>query len=794
MYSSVTLLLATFTCCQAQGLEARTIDKINSYRHTAGLGTVTLDPDLSKGCEAHAQYLAQNAQGAALNSLSWYEEDPKLPGYSEEGAKAGRVAQVRILGDPPFLVIDQWMATLYHRTFLLDPDLKRAGLGYARDRRGRWVSVLDLTRGKGDEAVQIYPVEDQKDVPLAYPGREVPDPTPQTKNIDQPGGYPITVTFPAGVPVKEVTASVRYGVRRELDLWVSTPEKPAFTPGHQRNTVCVIAREPFQPATVYNVLVTARVGGQPWKRSWNFTTQDDDPPTADVARLAIKKINAYRKDAGLGPVALDLELSRACTAHARYLALNGHQPAVKAGRHEEDRKLPGYTEEGSKVARHGLIGRDDRDPVAAIDRWMALFLHRLMVLDPQLSRIGFGGARRPGNKWICVMARLIEPVRGRAPVVIYPGEKQKEVPLAYEMIGETPDSLLQSKDKRGGYPVTVTFWDGDPLKNVAATLTDGAGKEVETWLSTPEEPIAEGHQHHTICLIAKDHLQPETTYTVAITADAAGKPWKQTWSFTTGAGKEWQPDPDAIVAQVNAYRKLVGVAPVTLDPALSKGCQAHAEYLVRNHGHPQVQGLNVHKEDPSLPGYSEEGARAAQASVIQAGANPAVAVDGWMATFFHRLPILDPDLKRIGWGQTVAKGPGWITVMDTSRGKGRDRAVFYPAAKQENVPLAYHRAGYTSDPIPKEIRRPVGYPITVTFPESKIVKKATATLVDRAGREVFAWVTTPEAAEDKHFQRNTIGLIAKDALAPNTSYTVTVEAEVSGEAWKRTWSFTTGKR
>jgi uncharacterized protein YkwD len=794
MHSSVTLLLLTLTCCQSQDLETRTVEKINDYRHSAGLGAVTLDPALSKGCEAHAQYLAQNAHGAALATLNWYEEDAKLPAYTEEGARAGKVSQIRILGEAPPVVVEQWMATLYHRTFLLDPDLKRVGLGYARDRRGRWTSVLDLTSGKGEESVRIYPVENQKDVPLAYPGREVPDPTPQTKNIDQPGGYPITVTFPPGVPVKEVAATLRDGGRRDLDIWLSTPEKPAFTPGHQRNTVCLIAKEPLHAVTTYTVTVSARLAGRAWKRAWSFTTQDDEVPTIELGFDAVKKINAYRKAAGLGAVALDLEVCKGCATHARYLALNGHQPAVKAGKHEEDPKLPGYSAEGSKAARGAILGRDDRDPLGAIDRWMALFLHRLMVLDPQLRRIGYGCARRPGNKWVCVMVRLIEPIRGRAPVVSYPGDKQKDVPLAYEMIGEAPDSLPQSKDKRAGFPITVTFWDGDPLKNVTATLTDGSGKEVETWLSTPEKPIAEGHQHHTICVIAKDRLKPDTTYTVALAADAAGKSWKQTWSFTTGSDKEWQVDEEKILAQVNAYRKTAGVEPVTLDPALSKGCQAHADYLARNHGHPMVQGLNVHKEHPSLPGYSDEGNQAAQASVIQAGASPPVAVDGWMATFFHRLPILDPDLRRIGWGQTIARGSGWITVMDPGRGKGKDRAVLYPVDKQENVPLAYHRAGYNSDPIPKDVRRPVGYPITVTFPEHKVVKNASATLVDRSGSQVFAWVTTPEGPGDKNFQRNTICLIARDALAPEATYKVTVEAEVSGEMWKRTWSFKTGRR
>jgi uncharacterized protein YkwD len=794
MYPGVTLLLVTFACAQSQGLETQTIDRINAYRHNAGLAPVTLDPALSRGCAAHAQYLAQNARGSAVRSLSWYEEDPKLPGYTDEGAKSGKVAQVRLFGEPPPVVIDQWMATLYHRTFLLDPELKRVGLGHARDSRNHWISVLDLSSGRGDERVRIYPVEDQKDIPLAYPGREVPDPTPETKNIDQPGGFPITVTFAPGLPVKEVTASLRYGDRHDVAIWLSTPEKPAFTPGHQHNTVCVIAREPLRPATTYTVSVSARVAGQPWRRAWSFTTQEDEVPVVELGFEAVKKINAYRKAAGLTPVVLDLDLTKACAAHAHYLAVNGHVPAVKAGRHEEDPKLPAYSDEGNKVARGAVLGRDDRDPLGPIDRWMALFLHRLMLLDPQLRRLGYGCARRPGNKWIAVMARLSERVPGRAPVVSYPGDGQKDVPLAYEMVGEAPDSLPQSKDKRAGFPVTVTFWDGGAVKGVTATLTDGAGKEVPVWLSTPEQPIGPGQQHNTICLTARDHLRPETTYTVAMAADVAGKPWKQTWSFTTGAGKEWQANPARIVAQVNAYRKIAGVEPVSLDPELSKGCQAHAEYLARNHGRPELQGLNVHKEDPSLPGYSEEGARAAQASVIAAGTSPPAAVDGWMDTFFHRLPILDPELKRIGWGQTTGKGSGWITVMDTGRGRGKDRAVLYPADKQENVPLTYHRAGYNSDPVPKDVRRPVGYPITVTFPEGKVVKKATATLTDRSGTKVFAWVTSPEATEDRNFQRNTVCLIAKDALAADTTYTVTVEAEVGGEPWKRTWSFTTGKR
>ena len=53
-----------------------------------------------------------------------------------------------------------------------------------------------------------------------------------------------------------------------------------------------------------------------------------EPPAVDaqeVAALAdalLRQLNTYRKTAGLELVWLDPELSRGCTAHARYLALN----------------------------------------------------------------------------------------------------------------------------------------------------------------------------------------------------------------------------------------------------------------------------------------------------------------------------------------------------------------------------------------------------------------------------------------------------------------------------------------
>ena len=56
-------------------------------------------------------------------------------------------------------------------------------------------------------------------------------------------------------------------------------------------------------------------------------------------------------------------------------------------------------------------------------------------------------------------------------------------------------------------------------------------------------------------------------------------------------------------------------------------------------------------------------------AVIAIISEPADSVAGWMATLYHRLPILDPELKRVGYGQTQHTSRGWITVLDTGNGK-----------------------------------------------------------------------------------------------------------------------------
>lgn len=255
-------------------------------------------------------------------------------------------------------------------------------------------------------------------------------------------------------------------------------------------------------------------------------------------------------------------------------------------------------------------------------------------------------------------------------------------------------------------------------------------------------------------------------------------------------------DADAakVVDRINLHRKAAGLEPVVFDPALSKGCAAHAAYLVTNVDHPSTQGLGLHSEDPKLPGYTKEGERAGKASVIFLGLEGEQAVDGWVGSFFHRIPLLQSRLRKVGYG--VAKGgPAKVTVvLDATNGLGPTKdstVVLYPAEDQKDVPLRF--VPEIPDPIPDRVG-PSGFPVTAIFAEGALVKDVKASLKDAAGDDVPVSLSSPEKPAAADYQRNTVGLIPVKPLRPRTAYTVTIAAQVRGKAWLKTWTFTTADR
>lgn len=215
-------------------------------------------------------------------------------------------------------------------------------------------------------------------------------------------------------------------------------------------------------------------------------------------------------------------------------------------------------------------------------------------------------------------------------------------------------------------------------------------------------------------------------------------------------------DADAapVLERLNAHRKAAGLDAVIADPALSKGCAAHATYLVKNIDQPSAQGLGLHGEDPKLPGYTKEGERAGKASVIYLGKEGPDAVEGWMGSLLHRIPLLQSRLKKIGYG--VARGgPAKSTVvLDSTNGMGVGKdapSVIFPADGQKDVPRAYVEE--IPDPIPESPDKKAGYPVTVIFSEGALVKDVKASLKDAGGKDVPVWLSSPEKPAAADYQR-----------------------------------------
>src|SRR5262249_1050911 len=141
---------------------------------------------------------------------------------------------------------------------------------------------------------------------------------------------------------------------------------------------------------------------------------------------------------------------------------------------------------------------------------------------------------------------------------------------------------------------------------------------------------------------------------------------------------------------LNRYRKLAGLSPVDENPTLSAGDKAHVRYLLTNYEGVIRSGGNLgyemHLEHEGSPGYTPEGAAAGKASdvdyVFWSGKKPTdllnFAIEDWISGAFHRLPLLDPGLREVGYDELCAAG-FCLAALDAQTGAAAPRAVFYAA-------------------------------------------------------------------------------------------------------------------
>jgi len=248
--------------------------------------------------------------------------------------------------------------------------------------------------------------------------------------------------------------------------------------------------------------------------------------------------------------------------------------------------------------------------------------------------------------------------------------------------------------------------------------------------------------------------------------------------------------------RINAYRALAGVPPLEPHVALLAAAQHHADYDLLNQSDPSAWTNGPHGEVNGKPGFSGvmPGDRAVAAGYLWAAGwevmdyfdDPIRAVDGLMATVFHRINILTPAHAYAGYGHGRSAVEA-VDVLDFGRGpsspSGPPDLAVYPGPGQVEVPR--YGAGETPSPLPPGASYPIGYPITIMPIASTTLTVSEAELRDASGVPMQVYANPPDCGTGCY------ALIPTAGLKAATTYTVHVAGAIDGISFDKTWSFTT---
>jgi hypothetical protein len=232
---------------------------------------------------------------------------------------------------------------------------------------------------------------------------------------------------------------------------------------------------------------------------------------------------------------------------------------------------------------------------------------------------------------------------------------------------------------------------------------------------------------------------------------------------------------------------------VTLAEDLCQAAESHARYLTL-HEEQQRAWPDAHEEYPDREGFSPAGARAGLASVIHFVPDPVDALEGWMGTFYHRLPLLDPGLFGVGYGSD-----GDVVVLDVGSlvaPTGYEAWIAWPPDGARDVPLAF--APELPNPVPGEDQTAWGYPVTLqlfdpaTLAEARVELSLYEGSVTEGQEPLAGHFISPQEPEfDRLAPPNAWCFIPAERLRAERTYTARATSSTHGLDLR--WSFETGR-
>ena len=264
---------------------------------------------------------------------------------------------------------------------------------------------------------------------------------------------------------------------------------------------------------------------------------------------AFMELNRLRTAAGLPAAAMDPSLTSAARAHALYYVTHASDSAMAGlGAHTEVPGTAGFTGATplDRALHFGFSGQEVAEvmhfvPTAeqAVEGWRDSVYHRLALLDPRLTKVGYGYAQA-GSIWVNTMdLGGNADASGITAPVLYPYPGENNVPVDFDG-NEIPNPLRNIPGLKTpvGYPITVQFGHLPvaSISQVKAALYDQDGTAVDIAVLTPDD---DSYLGSAIAVIPAHPLACDHVYTVRVHAllqeNATPVPWSAEWTFRTSS-------------------------------------------------------------------------------------------------------------------------------------------------------------------------------------------------------------------------------------------------------------------
>lgn len=249
---------------------------------------------------------------------------------------------------------------------------------------------------------------------------------------------------------------------------------------------------------------------------------------------------------------------------------------------------------------------------------------------------------------------------------------------------------------------------------------------------------------------------------------------------------------------VDTRRAAAGSPMLAQAATIANAAQAHADFYGKYAAKYQQAGLSPHSEDAdfgdgftgeqfsermSFAGFQGNGTQWPASEVMAFHGEPEAAVDAWLETVYHRLPLLDPTTTAIGYGKSTQGAA--CDVIDTAArvATPADPIVVWPWPGMTGVP-----ASWSGNEGPQPPKPPKGFPsgpvVTAQFPSG--VDVSAHTLKDASGKEIpHVWLdskTDPNLNGDKA----ATALYANAPLVKGATYTVRLQYGGNVLEWRFT--------